>query len=60
MLGYCISLAERLEEITRDLHGPPGLPGTGVPGKPGPQGIQGIPGMCLRLFFQYIADALVT
>jgi len=35
---------ERLEEITKDLRGPPGLPGIGNPGKQGLQGVQGIPG----------------
>ena len=41
---WLFRLAERFEEITRDLIGPPGPPGEGKPGRPGPPGEQGIPG----------------
>ena len=43
-VSYVINHTERLEEITKDLHGPPGIPGIGLPGKPGLPGAQGIPG----------------
>lgn len=39
-----------MEEIARDLQGPPGSPGVGLPGKQGPQGVQGIPGLTFKIF----------
>ena len=68
-VSYCISftlsdwlfgLAERFEEITRDLIGPPGPPGEGKPGRPGPPGEQGIPGMRQATVLHVVREQRLT
>ena len=57
---WLFGLAERFEEITRDLIGPPGPPGEGKPGRPGPPGEQGIPGMRQATVLHVVREQRLT
>lgn len=39
-----VFLSERMEELAKDMQGPPGTPGVGMTGKTGAQGPPGYPG----------------